>query len=141
MLLVKAFYGLLLSLKSSFFCLKSWHLNLKSLNFILGHIPNELSFPGEDEVDESGMTFFHGRLKIHVISAEDLPDTDTVFFNIDGKDFTDAYVTGDLGSARLFKTKYIPNELNPHWDEKFNVYVCHHATCLSLRVRTIESVG
>ena len=49
------------------------------------------------------MAFFHGNLRIHVISAEDLPDTDTAFFNIDGKDVTDPYVTGDLGYARIFK--------------------------------------
>ncbi len=97
-------------------------------------------FAGDDEVDESSMTFFHGRLRIHIIEAADLPDTDTAFFNIDGKDFTDAYVTGDLGEARLFKTKYIPNELNPHWDEKFNIHVCHHATSLNLRVGLYSKV-
>ena len=32
--------------------------------------------------------FLHGQLKIHVIKAYDLPDTDTAFFNIDGKDVT-----------------------------------------------------
>jgi len=52
------------------------------------------------------MTFFHGRLKVHVIEAKDLPDTDTAFFNIDRDDYTDAYATGDLGTARLFKTRY-----------------------------------
>jgi hypothetical protein len=51
------------------------------------------------------MPFFHGKIRIHVISAEDLPDTDTAFFNIDGKDVTDPYVTGDLGYARIFKVQ------------------------------------
>jgi hypothetical protein len=60
-------------------------------------------FSTDDENDESKMSFFHGKLRIHVISAEDLPDTDTAFFNIDGKDVTDPYVTGDLGYARIFK--------------------------------------
>jgi hypothetical protein len=60
-------------------------------------------FSSDDELDESEMCFFHGRLRIHVISAEDLPDTDTAFFNIDGKDVTDPYVTGELGFAQLFK--------------------------------------
>ena len=87
------------------------------------------------------MTFFHGRLKVHVIEGEGLPDTDTAFFNVDADDYTDAYVTGDLGTARLFKTKYIENDLNPRWDEQFNLYVCHHATSFNLRVKDKEHVG
>ena len=76
-----------------------------------------------------------------MIEAEGLPDTDTAFFNIDGDDYTDAYVTGDLGGARLFKTKYIPNSLNPTWDEEFNIYVCHYATSFVLKVKDKEHVG
>ena len=87
------------------------------------------------------MTFFHGRLKVHVIEAQDLPDTDTAFFNIDYGDLTDPYVTGDLGPARLFKTRYIPNCLSPVWDEKFNIYVCHPATNFILKVKDKEHVG
>ena len=87
------------------------------------------------------MTFFHGRLKVHVIEAQDLPDTDTAFFNIDGDDYTDPYCTGDLGTARLFKTRYIPNNMNPCWDEEFNIYVCHHANTFKLRVKDKEHVG
>ena len=105
-------------------------------------IENYISpFLGDDEVDESGMTFFHGRIKVHVIQAQDLPDTDTAFFNIDRKDFTDAYVTGDLGEARLFKTRYIENDLNPYWDEEFNIYVCHYANNFCIRVKDKEHVG
>lgn len=99
------------------------------------------SSSGRDEVDESKLHFFHGRLKVHIICAEDLPDTDTTFFNIDGKDCTDAYVTGDLGLARLFKTKYIANDLNPTWDETFDLYVCHHASCFEVRIKDKEHVG
>ena len=40
-----------------------------------------------DEGDGKKM-FLHGLMKIHVISASDLPDCDTAFFNIDGKDVT-----------------------------------------------------
>lgn len=108
--------------------LKNFVLSL-ILEFILGDL---------DDVDK---TLFHGRLKIHVIEAEGLPDTDTAFFNIDGDDYTDAYITADLGTARLFKTKYIPNSLNPRWDEHFNLYVCHYATCLTLKVKDKEHVG
>ena len=42
-------------------------------------------------------------MRVHIIAAENLPDTDTAFFNIDGKDVTDPYVTGDLGFARILK--------------------------------------
>ena len=38
-----------------------------------------------------------------VYEAQDLPDTDTAFFNIDGDDFTDAYVTGTI-----YKTIFYP---------------------------------
>ena len=87
------------------------------------------------------MTFFHGRLKIHIIAAENLPDTDNFMWGIDRDDKTDAYVTGDLGGARLFKTRYISNDLNPVWDEVFSVYVCHHASSFELRVKDKEHVG
>ncbi len=54
---------------------------------------------------------------------------------------TDPYVAGELGHARLFKTKYVANDLNPTWDETFNVYVCHHANSLRLHVKDKEHVG
>ena len=95
-----------------------------------------------DVLDEAAnMTFFHGRLKVRVIAAENLPDTDNFMWGIDKDDKTDAYVTGDLGGARLFKTRYISNDLNPVWDESFNVYVCHHASSFELRVKDKEHVG
>ena len=34
----------------------------------------------------------HGNLRIHVIEAKDLPDTDNAFFNIQRGDLTDPYV-------------------------------------------------
>ena len=87
-----------------------------------------LLISGEVEVvDYSKMAFLHGRIRIFVDRAEGLPDTDTAFWNIDRKDFTDPYVTGDLGEARIFKTRYILNDLNPVWEQTFNVHVCHHA--------------
>ena len=96
---------------------------------------------GEDEVDESKLHFLHGQLRVHVQRAADLPDTDTVFFNIDGKDVTDPYVTASLGQARLFCSKYIANDLNPTWDEVFRVPVCHHANEVKIDVKDKEHVG
>ena len=66
----------------------------------------------DDESDDSKLVFFHGKLRIHIISAENLPDTDTAFFNIDNKDVTDPYVTGDLGFARLFKVQFRITDLS-----------------------------
>ena len=91
--------------------------------------------------DESKLTFLHGLLKAHIIKAIDLPDTDTAFVNIDRKDYTDPYVVGNLGTARVFKTRYVCNSLNPEWNEKFDVYVCHEASCLKIHVKDKEHIG
>ena len=61
--------------------------------------------------------------------------------NIDGKDVTDPYVMASLGEARLFCSKYIPNDLNPTWDEVFKVPVCHHANVVKIDVKDKEHVG
>jgi hypothetical protein len=71
---------------------------------------NLMSSTAEDEVDEAALPFLHGRLQVRVLEAQDLPDTDTVFFNVDGKDVTDPYVTAKLGKAKLFTSSYIRNE-------------------------------
>lgn len=83
--------------------------------------------------DEDSLPFLHGTLKIHVIEAADLPDTDTAFFSIDRGDATDAFVIISLGETPLLKTAYIPNNLNPRWNEKFSLPVCHRASSLKAR--------
>ena len=80
------------------------------------------------------MAFFHGKFKVSIIEAEGLPDTDSSFFNLIGKDVTDPYVIGELGNARLFKTRYIDNSLNPNWNEDFVVPVCHNASNFNVKV-------
>ena len=84
--------------------------------------------------------FLHGRLKVHVIRAADLPDTDTFFWNLSSDDYTDAYVTGKLGSASIFKTRYIPNNLDPVWDEKFDLSICHQVSSLRIEIHDKEMV-
>lgn len=91
--------------------------------------------------DEEGLPFLHGTLKIHVIEAADLPDTDSAFFGIDRSDATDAFVIMSLGETVLLKTAYIPNNLNPRWDEKFSLPVCHRASSLKVMIRDREHVG
>ena len=83
--------------------------------------------------DEESLPFLHGTLKIHVIEAADLPDTDNSFFNIDRNDKTDPFVIISIGECELLKTAYIPNTLEPRWDEKFSIPVCHRASCLKVR--------
>jgi len=91
--------------------------------------------------DEDSLPFLHGTLKIHVIEAADLPDTDTAFFSIDRGDATDAFVIISLGETPLLKTAYIPNNLNPRWNEKFSLPVCHRASSLKVMIRDREHVG
>ena len=59
---------------------------------------------------------------------------------------TDAFVTVELGDAthrdaRLFKTKSINDCLNPKWDEKVEVEVCHTASTLSIHVHDKEVIS
>merc|ERR1711936_1401011 len=83
---------------------------------------------------EEEVNFLHGTLKIHVIEARDLPDTDSSFFHISRGDWTDPYVQISLDNTELCKTAYLKNNLDPVWDEKFSVDVCHHASCLQVKV-------
>ena len=70
---------------------------------------------------EEETNFLHGTLKIHVIEARDLPDTDSSFFHIARGDWTDPYVVVYLDKTELCKTVYLENNLNPVWDEIFSV--------------------
>ena len=85
--------------------------------------------------------FLHGKLWVKVGAAENLPDTDTCFFNIDADDYTDPFVVGMLGTAKIFKTRHINNTLNPVWNEEFDVYVCHKASSLDINVKDKEHVS
>ena len=87
------------------------------------------------------MTLLHGRLAFFIDRAEDLPDTDTAFFNISQKDKTDPFVSGELGPQWLFKTAYLNNTLNPVWEEKFSIPVCQEADVLTINVRDKEHIG
>ena len=70
-----------------------------------------------------------------------MPDTDKFLFNVFGQDLTDPYVEAFLGNARIFKSRYIKNELNPSWDESFKIFVCHHATSLVFKIKDKEQIG
>ena len=91
--------------------------------------------------DEEGLPFLHGTLKVHVIEAADLPDTDNAFFNIERGDYTDPFVIISIGETQILKTAYTPNNLEPRWNEKFSIPVCHRASCLKVLVRDREHIG
>jgi len=87
--------------------------------------------------DEDNLPFLHGTLKIHVIEAADLPDTDSGIFG----DLTDPFVIISLGETPILKTAYLSNTLNPRWDERFSIPVCHRASSLKVMMRDREHVG
>ena len=84
---------------------------------------------------------FHGKLKVHVIEARNLPNHDRAFFNIFGKDVTDPFVVCEVGPTCILKTKYINNDLDPKWDEKFDIDLCHHASVLIFKVKDKDHIG
>ena len=76
-----------------------------------------------------------GVLHLDVLSARNLPNMDSHYFRgllQRETDVTDPYVTVDTISrgkktARLIKTAVIKDSLNPHWNETFNIPLCHEA--------------
>ena len=48
---------------------------------------------------------------------------------------TDPFVDVHLGNARLAKTSVVLNDLNPQWNESFQVNICHWAVSLNFEVR------
>ena len=106
-------------------------------------ISDALNDPNMESIleDEESLPFLHGTLKIHVIEAADLPDTDNCMFDISKGDWTDPFVVIYLGETPLLKTAYLPNDLNPKWDEKFSLPVCHRAANFKVVVNDREHVG
>jgi len=90
---------------------------------------------------EHEINFLHGFLRIDIIEARDLPDTDSTFFNISRGDWTDPFVTVWLDQTELAKTAFLQNNLNPVWEESFNIPVCHHANTIKFSVMDREHIG
>ena len=63
------------------------------------------------EQEDPSAPLLHGILRVHVIAAQDLPDTDNIFFNISRGDLTDPYLELRLAGHSVLKTwsayKYI----------------------------------
>jgi len=77
-----------------------------------------------------------GELDIEVLEARNLPDMDNFFLSklIDKNDVTDSFVSGYLDTTKVFMTSIKDNTLNPRWNEKFHVTVCHQASQLRMDV-------
>jgi len=90
-------------------------------------------------IQRDGSCMMRGELEVTIIAARDLPDTDNIFFNIgkliDKKDVTDPFVTGYLGPCKVLMTSVKDNTMDPVWNEKFKVPVCHKADSFVLKVQ------
>ena len=76
------------------------------------------------------MELFHGKLHIHIIEARNLP----VISRIKKDDVPDPYVRGFFDNVKLFKTKFIVDNMNPIWDKRFDIPVKQEAHSLILEV-------
>ena len=72
----------------------------------------------------SEICFLHGQLQLHIYSAKNLPDMDSWIAKLyDKNDVTDPFVDVFLGNARLVKTSIVLNDMNPEWNESYNIEV------------------
>jgi phospholipase D1/2 len=81
-------------------------------------------------------TLLHGHLILKIIEARNLPDMESSLAKLMNKrDVTDAFVEAWLGGARVAKTSIIKNNLNPVWNETYNLDVCHFVDKLRFEIR------
>ncbi|XP_071551943.1 uncharacterized protein [Panulirus ornatus] len=80
------------------------------------------------------MVMLRGYLYIDLIEAENLPDCDTAFFDIDPKDTSDSFAQIKIGNCVICKTAVINNDLSPKWQESHRIPVCHPADELQIQV-------
>lgn len=66
-------------------------------------------------------TKFNGTISFTVKGCTKLPDTDSSFFNVVGKDLTDPLVAIEINGNEVWRTAHINNCLDPVWTEK-NTY-------------------
>jgi len=84
----------------------------------------------------------HGTLLIDIIEAKNLPNLDS-FLLRSSKDVSDPYVTVDTvykgeHTSRLIKTRVMDNNLNPKWEESFQVQICHKFEALTFTVKDMD---
>ena len=78
----------------------------------------------------------HGYLEIEVREGRNLPNMDAGLKALwDKNDVTDAYVVVRLDKTKIHTTCVIDDDLNPVWNEKLSIDVCHFANHLSFDVK------
>merc|ERR1712126_277417 len=82
----------------------------------------------------SPVIMIRGDLEVTILEARDLPDTDNFLFGMFKEDVTDPFVSGYLDTTKIFMTSIKDNTLNPIWNEKFHIPLCHQAVQLRLDV-------
>uniref|UniRef100_A0A6A7FYI4 phospholipase D n=3 Tax=Hirondellea gigas TaxID=1518452 RepID=A0A6A7FYI4_9CRUS len=87
------------------------------------------------------MTLLRGFMYISLNEAQDLPDCDTAFFNISGKDTSDPYAQVKLGTNVICKTAYINNNINPIWQESYRIPICHEVDIIKVMVLDKDHIG
>jgi len=94
------------------------------------------------QFEEDDVRILRGEMEIVVREARDLPDTDNMFFSklINSKDVTDSFVTAHLGNCRILMTSVKDNSLNPVWNERFVVPVCHLASGVVFKIRDKDHI-
>lgn len=90
--------------------------------------------------------FLHGSLDIVIERATNLPNLDSSILSLNKKDVSDPYVVvslqdADAGSWKVATTSVIDNNLNPIWNEKFRVEVCHNVVSVTFAVRDKDFVS
>ena len=88
------------------------------------------------EKKEVASELLHGTLHVEAVEARDLPDTDLIC-----GDLTDPFLEVFLGPSSLLKTSVKENCLEPVWNEKFSIEVCHPCQEIKVEVKDKENIG
>lgn len=80
------------------------------------------------------MPLLHGDLEVEVVSGEELTDQDKTLFHIIPGDWSDVWVTVDLGTTNILKTRIRNNVINAIWGERVNLPICQAADYLEVSV-------
>ncbi|MCL4148453.1 UNVERIFIED_CONTAM: hypothetical protein GTU68_052418 [Idotea baltica] len=82
----------------------------------------------------------HGALKIYVDKAVNLPNLDTSLLSFKNSDVSDPYI--DIIVEDMYQEKWkvattsvIDNNLNPVWNETFDINICHQVTSVKFIVK------
>ncbi|CAL4126810.1 unnamed protein product, partial [Meganyctiphanes norvegica] len=87
------------------------------------------------------MVFLHGVLDVHIQKATNLANLDSCFLRFNKKDVSDPYVCmtlhtgeGEQWDYDIATTSIINNNLNPVWDQRFFIDLCHESSAITFTV-------